>query len=81
MGAQALRDGESSSYAQFNPEGDMADIESWESTGPLMFFSRPRHADSGGPGKFRGGAGVESIHLVQYVSIPRSTPYRCARSA
>ena len=66
MGAHALCDGESSSYAQFNPEGNMADIESWESTGPLVFLSRLHHADSGGFGKFRGGAGFESIHLVEH---------------
>ena len=63
-GASAVRDGVNHGAAIWNPEGDMGDMEIWELAEPLLYLGRNIKADSGGGGKYRGGAGFESLRMV-----------------
>jgi N-methylhydantoinase B len=56
MGAQATRDGLSASPFPSNSAGTSAEIV--EAGTPLVFRRRELRADSGGPGRHRGGLGV-----------------------
>ncbi|MBI5503931.1 MAG: hydantoinase B/oxoprolinase family protein [Deltaproteobacteria bacterium] len=64
MSARYGLDGENSCAAIWNPEGDMGDVESWEQLAPMLFLGRNIRPNSGGPGKFRGGLGHESLMMV-----------------
>ncbi|MDY6973732.1 MAG: hydantoinase B/oxoprolinase family protein, partial [Thermodesulfobacteriota bacterium] len=63
-GAGHNRDGVDSGGAQMTPESDCADVETYESAGPILYLFRKHRMDSGGPGKFRGGAGLEVANMV-----------------
>ena len=64
FGARGFMDGLDYSAAIWNPEGDMGDAEIWEMTEPLMFLGRNVKPNTGGPGKYRGGSGFESLRLI-----------------
>lgn len=64
MGARFWRDGADSSLFQPNPWTDYGDVESTEIIGPMVYLCRRHVVDSGGFGKYRGGASVEVIYLV-----------------
>lgn len=59
-----VRDGESCCAAVWNPEGDMGDVEAWELLEPLLYLGRRLRPSSAGMGKYRGGAGFESIRMI-----------------
>ncbi|MEM9123222.1 MAG: hydantoinase B/oxoprolinase family protein, partial [Pseudomonadota bacterium] len=63
-GALYVKDGEATCAAMWNPEGDMGEMETWEHLEPMLYLGRGLKANSGGPGKFRGGTGLESLRLV-----------------
>src|SRR5690606_8822006 len=42
-----------------NPISRMANVETMEATFPLRYMFRRRMIDSGGPGRYRGGTGME----------------------
>ena len=63
-GAGYDRDGVDSGGIQMTPESDCADVETYEAAGPILYLFRKHRIDSGGPGKFRGGAGLEMAHMV-----------------
>ncbi|MDO8785635.1 MAG: hydantoinase B/oxoprolinase family protein, partial [Syntrophales bacterium] len=63
-GAGYDRDGVDTGGIQMTPESDCADVETYESAGPILYLFRKHRMDSGGPGKFRGGAGLELAHMV-----------------
>ncbi|MDY6974469.1 MAG: hydantoinase B/oxoprolinase family protein, partial [Thermodesulfobacteriota bacterium] len=63
-GAGYDRDGVDSGGLQMTPESDCADVETYEAAGPLLYLFRKHRMDGSGPGKFRGGAGLELAHMV-----------------
>lgn len=63
VGASAVKDGISHSAALWNPEGDMGDMEIWETLEPLIYLGREILPGSGGAGKYRGGNGWQSLRL------------------
>ena len=63
-GAGYDRDGVDSGGVQMTPESDCADVENYEAAGPILYLFRKHRMDSGGPGKFRGGAGLELAHMI-----------------
>ncbi len=65
MGALNDRDGADTAQNHWSPKGSVANIESTEMLYPLMFLWRREVADSGGPGEFRGGLGVEDA-MISY---------------
>ena len=64
ISAGYIKDGEGTCAAMWNPEGDMGDVEAWEILEPLLYLGRRIRPNSFGHGKFRGGAGFESIRMV-----------------
>lgn len=62
--AGLVRDGEACCAAVWNPEGDMGDVEAWELLEPLLYIGRRLRPSSAGMGRYRGGAGFESIRLL-----------------
>ncbi|MCL6576824.1 hydantoinase B/oxoprolinase family protein [Kyrpidia sp.] len=63
-GAMYFKDGEDSTAAMWNPEGDMGEAETWESLEPLLYLGRSLKPMTPGPGKYRGGAGIESVRML-----------------
>lgn len=63
-GAGYVKDGEATSAAMWNPEGDMGDIEAWEVLEPLLYLGRRIKPQTGGMGKYSGGAGFESLRML-----------------
>ncbi len=64
MGAKYVLDGTDTCAAMFNPEGDAGDVEMWELICPMIYLSRRIKANSGGPGRHRGGSSFESLLMV-----------------
>jgi N-methylhydantoinase B len=64
QGAGPTFDGNDTAVTQFTPEVQASDIEMYELTSPFIYLSRIQAPDSGGPGKYRGGAGLEIIYMV-----------------
>jgi N-methylhydantoinase B len=58
-GARTFADGVDVGGEIPNPISRMANVETMESTFPLRYLFRRRRVDSGGPGKYRGGLGME----------------------
>ncbi len=63
-GAMGIKDGLDTAYVGWNPESDMGNMEIWEQDMPMLYLGRTISANSGGFGKYRGGAGFESLWLV-----------------
>lgn len=63
-GAGAVRDGLDYASVMWNPEGNMGEMETWETVEPLLFLGRTVKPNSGGLGKYRGGNGFESLRMV-----------------
>jgi N-methylhydantoinase B/oxoprolinase/acetone carboxylase alpha subunit len=63
-GALYVRDGEASCAAMWNPEGDMGEVETWETLEPLIYLGRGLKPSTGGPGKYRGGTGSEALRML-----------------
>lgn len=64
MGASPDRDGDDSCANMWTPKTQIPNVEMTEMLYPVMFLIRKEMTDTGGPGKFRGGVGV------QYAIIP-----------
>jgi N-methylhydantoinase B len=59
-GARVDRDGVDTGGDLFNTSGEyIANVEFHEASNPLLFRYRRQAIDTGGPGKFRGGVGLE----------------------
>ncbi|MBE3560882.1 MAG: hydantoinase B/oxoprolinase family protein [Ktedonobacteraceae bacterium] len=63
-GARYVRDGEGQTAAMWNPEGDMGEAETWELLEPLLYLGRSVKPMTGGPGKYRGGTGIEAVRML-----------------
>jgi N-methylhydantoinase B/acetone carboxylase alpha subunit len=64
FGAKYTLDGLDYAAAMFNPEGDMGDVETWETSGPFLYMGRRVKANTAGIGRHRGGAGFESLYVI-----------------
>lgn len=67
-GARTFADGVDIGGEIPNPFGRMANVETTENHFPVRYLFRRLARDSGGPGKFRGGAGLE------YAMVPHDSP-------
>ncbi|QQK75751.1 hydantoinase B/oxoprolinase family protein [Salicibibacter cibarius] len=63
-GALGIKDGIDTGYVGWNPESDMGNMEVWEQGIPMLYLGRNITADSGGPGRHRGGTSFTSTWLV-----------------
>jgi N-methylhydantoinase B len=59
IGAFATRDGIDTGGAWWWPRSTAGNVEDWEQAVPFLYLYRREQRDSGGPGRFRGGNGVE----------------------
>jgi N-methylhydantoinase B len=59
LGASGERDGFDQGGMWIAPTNVAGDIEEWEETMPMIFLYRSNGIDTGGPGRFRGGNGVD----------------------
>jgi N-methylhydantoinase B/acetone carboxylase alpha subunit len=64
MGGKYVLDGLDYGASPFNPEGDHGDCEMWEIITPFLYLSRQIKANTGGPGRHRGGSGFESAMMT-----------------
>lgn len=63
-GAGAVKDGLDYASVMWNPEGNMGEMERWETVWPMVYLGRKVKPNSGGPGKYRGGNGYETLNMV-----------------
>jgi N-methylhydantoinase B/oxoprolinase/acetone carboxylase alpha subunit len=63
-GALYVKDGEHTTAAMWNPEGDMGEAETWEHLEPLLYLGRSIKPMTSGPGKRCGGAGLETVRML-----------------
>jgi N-methylhydantoinase B len=66
-GALCNRDGIDTGGHTSSLRATIANIESYELRYPILYLYRKQTPDSGGPGKFRGGAGVSMMYTVHGV--------------
>jgi N-methylhydantoinase B len=59
IGAFAMRDGIDTGGAWWWPRSTAGNVEDWEQAVPFIYLYRREQQDSGGPGFWRGGNGVE----------------------
>ena len=67
-GARTFADGIDVGGEMPNPISRMANVETIEATFPIRYLFRRRAMDSGGPGKYRGGTGME------FAVVPHDSP-------
>jgi N-methylhydantoinase B len=65
-GAQSIGDGQDAYGCACMTGCGLTDLEVHEYTDPLLFISRNVVENSGGPGYFRGGQGIEQVFALQY---------------
>ncbi|WP_158641427.1 hydantoinase B/oxoprolinase family protein [Amycolatopsis eburnea] len=65
-GAQAVADGMDVSGVLAQPQNSIPDIEVNELAYPVLYLWRRLNPDSGGPGRFRGGAGIDLAFTPWY---------------
>lgn len=63
-GALGIKDGLDTAYVGWNPESDMGNVEVWEQGIPMVYLGRSIEANSGGPGRYRGGTAFSSLWLI-----------------
>jgi len=66
-GALCWRDGIDTGGHTSSVRSTIADVESHEYRYPILYLYRRQTPDSGGPGKFRGGAGISMVYTVNGV--------------
>ncbi len=66
-GAQSVADGQDAYGCTCMTGCGLSDLEVHEAADPLVFLSRRVVPNSGGPGQFRGGQGVEQVFALHYV--------------
>ena len=67
VGARSWKDGVNSGGVIHSPSARMVDLELNELLYPILYLFRREATDSGGPGEFRGGSGVEIALLAHDV--------------
>jgi N-methylhydantoinase B len=70
-GARTYKDGIDTGGFLDSPSSIIANIEDYEFNYPVLYMYRRQQADTGGPGKFRGGATISMMYLPHDVeNIP-----------
>lgn len=64
QGAGSYFDGTDTGCFPMTPEVIAGDVEMYESIMPFLYITKRQAPDSGGPGKYRGGAGLEIIYKL-----------------
>ncbi len=64
LGASPSRDGVNTGGNMLNPQSKISDVELVEMNYPLLYLSRNEVTDSAGPGRNRGGVGMEKLMMV-----------------
>jgi N-methylhydantoinase B len=64
-GALCWRDGIDTGGHTSSLRATIANVESYELRYPILYLYRRQTPDSGGPGKFRGGAGISMMYTVR----------------
>lgn len=62
-GARTFKDGIDTGGFLDSPSSIIANIEDYEFNYPVLYMYRRQQADTGGPGKFRGGATISMMYL------------------
>lgn len=68
-GARTHRDGIDTGGFLDSPSSIIANIEDYEFSYPVLYMFRRQQADTGGPGKFRGGATVSMMYMPHDVDL------------
>ncbi len=63
-GATASRDGVDTGGKMITPAASVIDVEMFEASAPMIYLFRQHAEDTGGPGRWRGGLGGESAHMI-----------------
>lgn len=66
-GARTYKDGIDTGGFLDSPSSIIANIEDYEFNYPVLYMYRRQQADTGGPGKFRGGATVSMMYMTHDV--------------
>ena len=77
-GARTFADGIDSGGVFHSMASRMANVEALESRGPLLELYRREARDSGGRGRFRGGAGLEYAFTPHKLGAPTRLITRCS---
>lgn len=64
--AQSVMDGQDAYGCTMMAGCGMPDVELHEATDPVLFLWRRVAANSGGPGQFRGGQGIDQAYVIAY---------------
>lgn len=70
LGARTDADGVDTGGALMIPMGRVPDVEMSEFSYPMLYLWRREEADSGGPGRFRGGVGGSSAFVIHDSAAP-----------
>ncbi len=68
-GARAFKDGIDTGGFLDSPSSIIANIEDYEFNYPVLYMYRRQQADTGGPGKYRGGATVSMMYTTHNVDV------------
>ena len=66
-GAATIHDGQDAYGSSGMTGSGLADVETHEAADPVKFLWRAVSANSGGPGQFRGGQGINQAYRLEYV--------------
>src|SRR5690606_38572323 len=80
LGAKVDGDGVATGGENCIPMGRIADVEINEFSFPMLYLWRREEVDSGGPGRFRGGAGGSSC-FIPYDSPSEACIWLCPQQA
>lgn len=68
-GARTFKDGIDTGGFLDSPSSIIANIEDYEFNYPVLYMYRRQQADTGGPGKFRGGATISMMYIPHDVEL------------
>lgn len=68
-GARSYKDGIDTGGFLDSPSSIIANIEDYEFNYPVLYMYRRQQADTGGPGKFRGGATISMMYVPHDVDV------------
>lgn len=68
-GARAYKDGIDTGGFLDSPSSIIANIEDYEFNYPVLYMYRRQQADTGGPGKYRGGATISMMYIPHNIEM------------
>ena len=73
MGARPYADGVNTGGSMYIPEVSFPNVETYELSTPVLYLYRREATDSGGPGKWRGGAALEKAFILHGAPLGQLT--------